>query len=82
MVETVILETVCIKDLKIENIPITQHYFDHQIQIVTNEAFIIEGHLGQVIGFTAFINISTPITSVIPPKLLLVTQKHHHIPGK
>ena len=67
------------KELKIESIPITQQHLDHQIQIVTNEAFIIEGHLGQVIDFMALIHVSTSVMSFLPPTLLLVTKKHHHM---
>ena len=76
MVEMVILQNACTKKLKIEDLRITQHHLDHQIQILTNKAFITEGHPGQVIGFTALIHMSTLIMSFIPPTLLLVTWKH------
>ena len=41
--------------------------------------FTIEGHPGQVIGFTAGINKSTSVISFIPSILLLATWKHHHM---
>ena len=61
MVEMVILQTIHTKELKIEDIPITQHHLDHHIQIVTSEAFTIEDQPGQVIGFTALIHMSTSL---------------------
>ena len=66
MVETFVLQTMCTKELKMEDIPITQHHLDHQIEIVSNEAFSIEGHPVQVIGFTIVIYMGTPIMSFIP----------------
>ena len=82
MVETVVSQTAHTRELKIEDKYITLHHLDHQIHIVTNEAFIIEGQTGQVIHFTALIHVSTPIMSFILPTLLLVTWKHHQIQGK
>ena len=82
MVEMVFLQTACNKKLKIEDIPIPQHHLDDQIKIITNEAFIIEDHPGQIIGLKALIHLSTPIMSFISPTLLLITQKHHHMPGE
>ena len=52
----VIPQTVHTKEPKIEDIFITRYHLDHCIQIVTNEAFIIDGHTHQVIGFTALIH--------------------------
>ena len=69
------------KELKID-IPITQHHLDLQIQIMSNQAFIIEDHPGQANGFTVLIHVSTPVMSFILQTLLLVTQKHHHMPGE
>ena len=70
MVEMVILQTMHTKELKIE---------DHHIQIMTNEAFIIEDHPGQVIGFKAPTHVSILIMSFILPTLLPATQKYHHM---
>ena len=73
MVETVILQTILTRELKIEDIHITQHHLDHHIQIVVNEAFTIEGHPDQVIGSIALIHMNTPIIPFMPPRLLLAT---------
>ena len=78
--ETVILQTVCTKELKTENISITQHHLGHHVQIITNEAFTIGGHPGKIIGFTALSYVSTPIMSFISPTLLLATWEQHHMP--
>ena len=42
---------------------------------MTDEAFTLEGHPCQIIGFTALFHVHTPITSFIPPTLLLETQQ-------
>ena len=78
----VILHTTHTKQPKIEDIPITQYHLEHHIQIVTNEAFTIEGQPGQVISFISLIHMSTQIMSFIPPTLLLAIQKDHHIQGE
>ena len=54
-------------------------YLDNNIQIMTNEDFTVKGHPGQVIGFIAHIHMSTPEMSLLPPTLLLATQKHHYM---
>ena len=79
MMEMVISQTAHTKELKIEDIPITQYHLDHQIQIMTNEAFIIEGHSDHVIDFMLLVHINTPVMSFIPAILLLITCKHHHM---
>ena len=70
------LQTAHTKDLRIEDIHITTHPSGHSIQLVNNKAFIIEGHPGQVTGFTTLLHLSTLIMSSIPPTQLLVTQTH------
>ena len=82
MVETFILQTTHMRETKIEEIPITQHHLGCHIQTVTSEAFTIEGHPGQVIGFKALSHVNTPIMSFMPPTPLLATQKHYHMPGE
>ena len=42
MVELVALQTLCTKELKIEDITVTQHHLDYHIQVITNEIFTIE----------------------------------------
>ena len=66
--EMVVSQTTCTKELQMEDIPITQHSLDHQIQNVTNEAFIIEGHPDQVINIMGLIHV-IPIMSFIPPNI-------------
>ena len=51
MVEMVVLQTTCTRELTIEDMPIKQHHLDHYTHIVTNETFTIESQPGQVIGF-------------------------------
>ena len=67
MVEMVISQTACTKELNIGDTHITPHHSNHQIQHVTNKAFIIEGHPDQVAHFTPLLYVSTPIMSSIPP---------------
>ena len=42
MADMVILQTVYTKELKIKDVPITQHHLYHQIHIIINETVIIE----------------------------------------
>ena len=65
MVEMVISQTACTKELNIGDTHITPHHSDHQIQHVTNKAFTIEGHPGQITGFTALLHVNTSIMSYI-----------------
>ena len=41
--------------IQIADTPTTQHYLGNQIQNITSEAFIIEGHPGQVIGCLSYL---------------------------
>ena len=79
MLEMVNPQMACTKEHKKEDMPITQHHLHNQIQIVTNDAFTIECHPGQVIGFTVLIHMTTQIMLIIPLTLLLTTQKHHNM---
>ena len=82
MMEIVILQTTYSRELKIEDMPITQNHLDDHIQIMVNEDFTVEGQPGQIIGFITLINVITPGMCFMPSSLLLATQKHHHMPGE
>ena len=54
----------------------------YHIQVMINMALNTEGQPGQVIGLPALTHVISPRMFSILLTLLLVTMKHHHMPGK